>query len=377
MIRRILLFAFVSRIVFFLFAFLASYLIPLREGYLGKQFYGSEPYLIWIWANFDGRHYLDIVENGYRNFNFAFFPLYPFIIKVLHQSFSVNIIYLGIFISLISFFLATVFIYKIVRLDYKESIAKLTLIFVAFFPPSFFYNAVYSDALFFFLSVASFYFARRGNWLVAGLFGGLTTFDRLAGLALLPALLFEWFLQNRNVVKNWKRKITVFWNGCFSALCLTLLGFLGYLIYLQIKFGNFLLFQEAMVAWRQNEFVFPPQVIFRYLKIFSQVDIGQLVYWVAFLEFVSMVTYFTLTYYVGRKIRWSYAVLMFFILLLPTFTGTFAGMPRYILHAFPSFIGLALLFQKSNNFVKFSLVLAFLLLGFILTGLFTRGYFIA
>lgn len=374
--RRVLSIFLLSRLIFLSFAFLASYLIPLQEGYLGRMEFPNEPYLVWIWANFDGRHFLNIVENGYRNFNFAFFPLYPILIKFLDEHLLFNSPYGGILISLVSFFLATIVIYKIIRLDYGEKVARLSIILVSFFPLSFFYQAVYSDALFLLCSTTSFYFARRGNWLLAGLFGGLTTLTRLAGLALLPALFIEWCIQNQEILKSWKYSFTIFWRKCFSALCLIMLGFLSYLVYLQINYGNFLLFQESMLAWRQHEFTFPPQVIFRYLKIFLLVDKGLIVYWVALVEFISMITYFVLTYYVAKKVRLSYAVLMLFIFLLPTFTGTFAGMPRYILHTFPAFVGLAILLNKYQK-LKLAVIIVFLVLGFIFTGLFTRGYFIA
>lgn len=379
MIKRMLGIFVLSRLIFVFFAFLASYIIPLRGGYLGVQSFPDAPYLFWIWTNFDGRHFTDIVINGYRNFNFAFFPLYPLVIWLVNYPFSFNLLYVGMFVSITCFIFSMIMLYKIVELDYAKTthIPWTSVLLLSFFPLSFFYNSIYSDSLFLFLSISSFYFARKRNWLLAGIFGGLTTATRIAGIALLPALLVEWFLQNGNIIKDWKNAIIVLWNKYFTTFFLTLMGFLAYLVYLQVNFGNFLLFQEAMVAWRQNEFVFPPQVVFRYLKIFSHADLSQLVYWISFLEFTSMVFYFSLAYYVGRKIRWSYAVLMFFVLLLPTFTGTFAGMPRYILHAFPSFMGLSLLFYKSNNFVKFGMVIAFLVLGFVLTGLFTRGYFIA
>ena len=376
MINRILLFFLTSRLLFVFFALLAVNFIPLQEGYLGKQHFPNQPYLAWIWVNFDGRHFSDIVISGYRNFNFAYFPLYPLLIRVLDYNLIIDPPYVGILLSAIAFIGALWMLYKIIRLDYAHRVASLALILISFFPLSFFYHSMYADSIFLLLSVTSFYFARRGNWWMCGLFGGLTTLTRIAGLALIPALLVEWFLQNKTVVQRWKVHIISFLKTCFVALLLTSLGFISYLVYLQLVHGDFLLFQKSMVAWLQHEFVFPPQVIFRYLKIFVLVDKGLLVYWVAALEFISMIVYFLLTYFVAKKVRLSYGVLMFFILLLPTFTGTFAGMPRYILHAFPAFIGLALLLDK-RKLLKIGLLITFLVLGFIFTGLFTRGYFIA
>ena len=383
--KRIFLLLVYSRLIFLLFALLAPSIIPLNEGYLGNQHFPDESYLAWIWANFDGRHFSDIVISGYRHFNFAFFPLYPLMIRILDYHLIVDPPYVGIFISTACLFLAMIMLYKIIKLDYKENIAHLSLLMLAFFPLSFFYHSMYSDSLFLLLSITSFYWARRGNWVLAGIFGGLVTLTRIAGIALLPALLVEWYLQNKGetnkIIKNFTKKnilpfLSKFLKTGFVALVLTSFGFLSYLVYLQVVYGDWLLFQKSMVAWRQHEFVFPPQVVFRYLKIFVLVEKDLLVFWVAFLEFISMVVYFALTYFVAKRVRLSYAVLMFFILLLPTFTGTFAGMPRYILHTFPAFIGLAL-FLRKRTFLKPLVIILFLLLGFVFTALFTRGYFIA
>lgn len=374
--KQVFKYFFLSRILFFIFALGSTSLFTLQEGYLGKEHFPQEPYMVWIWANFDGRHFSDIVISGYRDFNYAFFPLYPLLIRLLDYHLIFDPPYVGIFLSVLTFLGSLWVLYKIIRFDFSNKIALIALLLISFFPLSFFYHSMYADSLFLLLSASSFYFARRGHWLWAGIFGGLTTSARLAGIALLPALLVEWYLQNKIVVRHWQTHIIPFLKTGFVALILTSLGFISYLVYLQIVHGDFLLFQKAMVAWRQNEFIFPPQVIFRYLKIFWLVDKSTLIYWVALLEFVSMIIYFALTWFVAKKVRLSYGVLMLFIFLLPTFTGTFAGMPRYILHTFPAFIGIALLLEK-RKLAKVLILIMFLILGFIFTGLFTRGYFIA
>lgn len=366
----------VSRVLFFLFALTASLLIPLHDGYLGNQFDLHAPYLAWIWANFDGRHYLNIATIGYQNFDFAFFPLYSVLINFSGKIIPISPLLLGLLISISAFWGSLVVIEKIIKLDRKDKLTLPTLLLISFFPLSFFYQSVYPDSLFLFLSTTSFYFARRKRWVLCGIFGFLTTLTRLSGMALLPALLAEYFLQNRKLLENLREKIVPFSRSVLVALVMTGLGFVIYLTYLQIYHQDFWLFQKSMIAWRQNEFTFPPQVIFRYLKIFFLVDKSLLVYWVSILEFVSMILYFALTFYMAKKARLSYAVFMFFIFLLPTFTGTFAGMPRYALHAFPVFIGLALLIQK-NKLLLIALSFVLLILGFIFTGLFTRGYFIS
>lgn len=374
---KIILISFcISRLGFLTFAFLASYFIPLREGYLGIQSLYSEPYLIAIWANFDGRHFLRMSMQDFHSSDFAFFPFYPSLIGLFSKISNLQNIYTGIIISLTSFIVALVVTHKIIMLDYGKKVADLAVILLSFFPLSFFYNAVYSDAIFLAETVVSFYFARKGNWLWSGIFGFLAALTRLAGIALIFTLVVEWIIQNKiEIRKGWVAVFEFFKNGAVAP-ALVISGIVLYLISLQFFFGDFLLFQKSFSAWQQQNFIFPLQVIFRYLKIFLFVEKTQLVFWIALFEFASLLIYFGISAYVFKKVRVSYGVFMIVLLTLVTFTGTFAGTPRYMLHLFPGFIGMSLILIKRGKLKKIMLGI-FAILGLLLTGLFTRGYFVS
>lgn len=371
-----------SRLIFLIVALLAPLFIAIRTGYLGNRLNPQDQPLFWVWANFDGYHYLSIAAQGYQQlmqiqrFEFAFFPLYPLTIALLHNLTQIPHLYLGITISLVSLLLAMIVIYKIALLDFNKNVALLSLILLSIFPLSFYYHSVYTDSLFLLLTTTSFYFARKGNWYLSGTFGALATFDRLSGLSLIPALALEWCLQNRHLVNQKVKFIMTFLKKGMVALLLSVSGFLAYCYYLQTNFGDWLLFQKSMKAWNQDNFVFPLQVLYRYLKIFYSVNPNLYEYWIAVLELTSFLFYMFLTFYVLKKIRVSYGIFMLILLSLVTFTGTLWGGPRYVLHLFPAFIAIALLISK-NKALKISTILLFLILGLILSSLFTRGYFIS
>lgn len=363
--KQILLYFLSSRIFFLLVSIAAIHFVPIYTGYLGNQL-GESPYLVWIWSNFDGRHYINIATMGYRNFDFAFFPLYSVLLSIAGYMLPISHLYIAPTLSILFFIFSLYFLHSIILLDYSEKIAKTAIIFCAFFPLSFFYHSSYPDSLFFFLTLSSFYFARRQKWFYAALLCALTTATRLSGIALVLALAVEWYLQN----KNKKPYIGL------PYLVTGSLGLIGYMGYLWFYHNDPLLFQKAMIAWRQEEIVFPFQVIFRYIKIFILVNKFSVVYWIAVLEFISLFTYLGLSYYVTKTVRKSYGVFMFAIVILVTFTGTFAGTPRYMLHLFPGFIALALL---TNNKPKLrrTIIFVFIVLGIALVSLFTRGYFVS
>ena len=363
--KIILLMFLLSRLYFLTIAIFSAYFIKTEPGYLGVQVSQGEPFWVWVWANMDGRHFIKIATLGYTGTNFAYFPLYPLLINFFFRL-GLTPIYAGLFVSSLATVFSLYFLLKLINLDKLRIPRFETLFLLFFFPFGFILTSVYSDALFLFLTTASFYYARRGKWWATGVFALLASLTRLSGLALLPALTVEWWLQNKHQKINLKATIA------------PMLGFAGFAIFtlfLQITQGNWRLFQSSMSAWKQDQFVLLPQVIFRYLKILTTVSPTLLVYWVAALELISFTLYFALAVYVTKKIRASYGLFMMVVLLLVTFTGTLAGTPRYLIHLFPAFIGLALLL-KNHPRLRFVYYPATIVLGVLITAFFVQGYFV-
>ncbi len=367
----------VSRVLLFVFALLAVDLLPFQNISTAANSSIGLPYLQWIWGNFDGVHYVSIANSGYQYPNYAFFPLYPLFISIIKSVTFLQTLQVGLVISYISFLLSLFFVYKIILLDFKKTVAFRSIVFLLFFPLTFYYTSVYADSLYLLLSVVSFYAARKKNWFLAGIFGFLAGLNRLIGIVLLPVLLLEWYAQHKWKMEDgrWKIIISRFFRDKAFFILLIPLGIIGYGVYLQINFGDFFLFQKAMVEWGQSKLVIPLQVVYRYFKIFTTTQIN-IIYFIAIVEFVSTILYFLLTWYVFKKTRVSYGLLMLLTFLIPALTGTFQGMPRYILHTFPAFIALALLTNRSKK-LFWATIAIFLVLQFVFVALFTRGYFVA
>ncbi len=359
----------------FLSALFAPLFLPLHTESIARSLAIGYHYLIWIWVNFDGIHYLSIARTGYHYPNYAFFPLFPILTELINDYFRLPRILAGLWISNVSFFLGLIVLYKITLLDFNKKIALRTLLFVLVIPTSFYYGAFYADSLYLFLSLLSFYSARKSWWLFAGISGYLAGLDRLIGATLFPVLLLEWYLQNKDRGFDPKALFKCFFLQKAFFIFLIPLGIITYGLYLQINFGDFFLFQKAMKDWGQSQFVLPPQVFFRYIKIFLTAK-DSYVYFIALLEFVSIILYCYLMLRSLKILRSSYVLLMFFVVLVPTLTGTWQSMPRYILHMFPAFITLAILTASSKKYFYLTLIF-FIILQAILIAFFTRGYFVA
>jgi hypothetical protein len=151
------------------------------------------------------------------------------------------------------------------------------------------------------------------------------------------------------------------------------------MIYLWQQFGDPLMFahvQEGFGGGRTTDkLVLLYQVIWRYIKIFFTVDIRNPQYFTIVLEFVSSISFIgIIAYQLFQKVHKSYLLFSILALVLPTLTGTFSSMPRYVLVAFPVFIFFA---QLKNNWTRNALLLSFVLLLGLCTILFTRGYWLA
>jgi hypothetical protein len=379
------------RLLLFIPLIFSNYLLPYRTGSEFTNIWRKiDPYfpvnnfLIWPWANFDGVHYLSIAGNGYTT-DMRFFPLFPVLINITSRIFGSGIpfgaiqFFSGFFIANFCFFLSLIVFYKIIVLDFSKDIANWSIFFLLIFPTSFFFVSLYSESLFLLLTLLTFYFARRKNWILVGVFGLFLSATRLVGVLILPALLFE-FLKEESVIKKIKEGKERF-KLVVSLLLLMIIpfGLLAYAWFNLTRWGNafsFLLAQGDLGNSRSvSAVVLPVQTIFRYIKLLTNFPVNQYEWWIALLE---LLTFFFVSFLLFiawyKRIRASYIIFASFAFLIPAFSGTFSALPRYSLVLFPVFIALALIKSKKIKFIYSGVSLALL---FILLMLFSRGYFVA
>lgn len=338
----------------------------------------KNPVFLWNRANFDGVHYLSIAQNGYSIYQQAFFPLYPLLIKLLTPIFSGKDLLAGLFVSFVSLFGALYFLYKLVLLDYKDKIAQRVIFFLLIFPTSFFFTFVYTESLFLVLIVGSFYFARTKNWLMAGIFASFASATRLVGIFLLPALLFEFYEQNKtnmNLQKFLLKKENIY-NLLFIGL--GIFGLLGYMIFLQLNYNDPIAFIHAQAGFGNgrevDRIILFYQVVWRYMRMIFLTRLDPL-FFTVWLELLSTFLFLTLLIIsFVKKVRKSYLLFAILSYIIPTFSGTFSSMPRYVLVLFPCFISLGLI---ENKYLRLLLSIIFLAGSFVTISLFVRGYFVS
>lgn len=368
---------FAWRLTLFIPLIIGAYIIPYSLlspvsyifNYVNSDLHFNSVFLF-PWANFDGIHYLNIALNGYTN-QARFFPLFPLILKATYASPGVSIVLVTVI-----FFLALYFFKKLIALDFSNQIAMKSLVYLLLFPTSFFFVSIYSEGLFLLLAVLSFYFARKKMWILAIFFGMLLMATRFVGIAILPALLYEFFTPEESLRAtirggfNQYKKLVLF---LFAPL-----GLIAYALFNYYKWHNFFYFIQAQGELGNNrtvtQIILFPQTIFRYIKILSTVPVNY-GWGIALLELTSFLFAILLLYFAWKKrIRTSYLIFALINFAITISTGTFSGLPRYIVTIFPIFIALALI---KNRLFKLSYAMVAPLLLFILLMLFSRGYFVA
>ncbi len=155
-----------------------------------------------IWKRWDASHFLDLAQHGYphqsgpREHLIALLPVYPLAIRVAHL-FIPQWHAVAVVLSNCCCAAALIYLFLLVQMEHDGAVARRAVLFCAVFPTAYFLHIAYSESIFLLLTVAAFYYARRGQWLVCGVLGMLATGTRIPGLAMLPPVVFE-YLQQRN-----------------------------------------------------------------------------------------------------------------------------------------------------------------------------------
>lgn len=341
------------------------------------------------WANFDGVHYLTIVDRGYVGTGLiqAFFPVYPGLIWLL-SLLHIDSLLAGMVITHLSFIALLVALHSYFS-QQKNTNALILLLVLLTFPTSFFFGAVYTEALFMLLVLTSLWAAEKKQWILAGLLAAIASGTRLVGIFLLAGIALEVLQQQQILVKEYVTKFRQTTTRLASTLkkrpqilaglSIAPLGLVIYMMYLAVEFNDPLYFyhvQSEFGGGRQESLILLPQVIWRYVKILLTYRPFDLKY-LSFIQELLFTAGAYLALYLGRnKVRWSWTGFSLLAITLPTLTGTFSSMPRYVLVALPIFVVITSFVQTSRWKTITWLTVSSCILAFN-TILFIQGYWVA
>lgn len=309
-------------------------------------------------SNWDGNHYLSIAQNGYLGFQYAFFPLYPLLIRIL-SFLTQNYLLSAIIISLVSTFLSIKIFYRLVSLEFNKEVAFESTSFLLIFPTSFFLLTAYTEGLFLLLAVSTFYFIKKDNLMLATLFAALATATRFAGIALSFALL-SYAISRFGFKKSW---FVIF---SFS-------GLIGYSIFQLVQIGDPFYFIEAQKHW-QRSFAIPGLGFWETVKSYFTIPGFLNSYPMPLVDLIFSIFGVGMVLRSIRFLPSHYALYAIISILIPLTTPSLSSMPRFLLPIFPIFIALSLIKNERVKLIYCAVSLSILV---IFSALFINGYWIS
>lgn len=356
-------------IKYILFLFLSTRIVltiigifsrTILERQYGKQYIWAKYLWLDIWGVWDTFWYMDIATNGYSlpgsnpldktQANYAFFPLYPLLMRGLGQILGNKYYIAGLIISNICLILAGFFLYKLVKLNFNRTTALKSVKYLFIFPTAFILSGVFTESLYLALVILCFYLAKKRNWLFVGVTGFFISSTRSLGVFIIIPLLYEYL---REVNFQYKRVR-------FDILFLLLipLGILIFGLYNYHLTGDFFAFANIQSTWKRsasNPISILINGLYKGLFELNMRDLLEASFTIICLIIISI-------YY--KKLDISYLLFAIYSIFIPLSTGL-DSLPRFILPIFPLYILLAQL-NKNRYFDQITTILLGLLQGFLM-----------
>jgi hypothetical protein len=270
----------------------------------------------------DSYWYLDVARHGYYLrgehdiANIVFFPLYPLLMRAAAPLAGGDLVLAGWIVSSLFLVLAVVMFIRLVHVFHPDIDPMHPVIALLVYPTAFILNAVYSESLFLFLSLAMVYSARKERFLVASLFAALASATRIAGIFLCVLLLTE-FIQ----IRGWRSLL----GKPALPLFLAPSGALAFFGYHRIAFGDFFLYLKVQNNWGRDFTLAATDYIAR-----NNAYLVNLIYDLFFATLAIVLGMVAI-----KRLRISYGVYMLVSMGIALSSGTTLGVVRYSMMLFP------------------------------------------
>lgn len=305
------------------------------------------------WYRYDTFYYLRIVSAGYQagDVTSGFHPLYPWLSTLAAAVVRSPLAGLML-VSTIAGFCLTIVLYRLARFDLDHDKAWTATALLLCWPATIAIFVPYTEALYLLLSVSCFLAARKRQFLLAGLIGGLAALTRQHGILLTLPIAWEfWEASDRKLktlVRNWK---------AWVAPALVPLGYGVWIVYRAVAISDVrpdfsspqrfiysvMVSPTAYQIFSDQQFLPPWQAMWKALVMYWRGGLHFSAYGDAFLAGTFLIAFV----FSWRFLRPSYKIYSVAVVLiaLSLHTGVsinpYISLPRHLLPAFPVFIGIA------------------------------------
>jgi hypothetical protein len=261
----------------------------------------------------------------------AFFPLYPLLIRALGGGgprFPIVAMILSNAALLFALFAVAA---AGRRLGLADDEAERAAWYIALFPTSYFFSLPMTESIFLLLSAGAFLTAARERWWASGIAGGLASATRVIGICLLPALLLLPFQRTARLTRRH------LW------LLLVPLGITGFVVFLFVRAGDALGFVHAQSLWgRVSSPGIDLSVLPKGLVVSKPWNFVALNVAAGLLMIVAGISFLI-------RRQWSFAAYTLLSVAVPLSSGSSQSLARYALVDFPMFYWLAIVCRTSTR----------------------------
>lgn len=240
---------FASRIVVYFAAIVAYLFFPPHS----PSYYATHPdeYFPTRW---DGFWYTYIARHGYssdlsgpppyeRYSPWAFFPLFPLVIRATSVVTGLGVVKAGLVLNLLLGILLALVIYQLTTdTTGDERVGDRAVLLLFFWPGSAVFSLIYSEPLFLLLAGLALLLLLRRRWWAAGLAAALTTATRATGVAVVAACVVAAIMAIVRA-REWRS---------LAAPLLSPLGLVAFMAYGHIRTGELNAWGQAEARWHQK-----------------------------------------------------------------------------------------------------------------------------
>lgn len=334
---------------------------------------------IWsTWAQWDAKWYLDIAQNGYDNTfpdyppehelcnqgigycqrNFAFFPLYPVLIKsfsIMGISYTLS----GIIVSTLAISVASLGLYKLMQIFSDKKTAIFSVILLNIFPTSYLFSGIMTESLFICFLIWTYYFALKQKWSAVILLSFLLTLTRINGIFIMVSLVLIKLEQEKfKLGKLFDRSNYKLWLGLLAGC----MGLLLFMLFLRFQTGDALAFVKILKYWERPVVEGNPLIMF--FRAFVDYSTEGLLIHLYNLAFLGMVVGLFILNWFKKYLPLSLSTILlwsFFSLL----SGITLSLARYISVLFPLYMLIAIFAKTLGRLRWLVLVISALAFAFL------------
>ncbi|MBE7210898.1 MAG: hypothetical protein INR65_07740 [Gluconacetobacter diazotrophicus] len=316
----------------------------------------------------DANWYLSIADRGYAydptgQSSAGFYPLYPLLIRA-GTRLGCDDRLTGYAISLAALYAGCLGLWRLTARETRSAaVAERAVLFLLFCPGAMWFGMIYTESLFLVTTVGCLLAARRGRWLAAGLWGMAAALTRTPGLLLAGFLFLEaaqqWWELPGARSRRWLKRAAL-------AVAGPVVGQASYLVFLQIRFGDWRAQQKTMAAGWGGTPRRPWEALVDQWHTLDRVYTAVSMPLLGIVVALALIGLFTLK-------RVSYAALALALAALYVAATPGDAMTRYLCTTVPAYLVLAQLAERSR--LLETTVLAFSVATMtILTALCANGY---